>query len=82
MLTGIGLPKTAAKKRKRKAKFALTSLADLRPAPYNPRQIDNDAMDGLQHSVETFGDISGLVWNNKTGHLVCGHQRLKALQAE
>jgi len=60
---------------------ALT-LEDLKPAPYNPREISPLALEGLQYSLVEFGDISGIVWNRKTGHLVCGHQRLNALRQE
>jgi hypothetical protein len=59
----------------------LTSIDDLKPAPYNPRKISIDALVGLQHSLKQFGDVSGLVWNKRTGHLVAGHQRLVALKA-
>ena len=59
----------------------LSSLDDLREAPYNPRAITAEALRGLQSSLHTFGDISGIVWNQRTGHLVCGHQRLAALKA-
>lgn len=55
------------------------SLADFTFAPYNPREISPDALAGLQSSVETFGDLSGIVWNARTGHLVAGHQRVRAL---
>jgi hypothetical protein len=39
-------------------------------------------MAGLTASLESFGDISGLVWNRRTGNLVAGHQRLAALQSK
>lgn len=54
-------------------------ISDLRAAPYNPRKITPEALRGLGVSVETFGDLSGIVWNEKFGNLVAGHQRLKAL---
>ena len=57
-------------------------LTDLKPAPYNPRRVDDKALAGLARSIGEFGDISGIVWNRRTGHLVTGHQRLAALQAE
>lgn len=57
-----------------------TSIASLKPDPRNPREISAEALEGLQVSLQEFGDISGLVFNTRTGHLVCGHQRLKALQ--
>ena len=49
-------------------------LADLKPAPYNPRTISEEALKGLGVSLEEFGDISGFTWNKQTGHLVTGHQ--------
>ena len=62
--------------------LTLTSLEDLKPAPYNPRRIDPSAAKGLESSLENFGDISGIVWNATSGHVVCGHQRLAALKAK
>lgn len=57
-------------------------ISDLKPAPYNPRVITEEAVSALQTSLGEFGDISGLVWNKRTGHLVAGHQRLEALKRE
>jgi hypothetical protein len=55
-------------------------LTDLKPAPYNPRTITDEAAAALQTSLAEFGDISGIVWNKRTGHLVAGHQRMEALR--
>jgi len=55
-------------------------VADLDPAPYNPRRISPEALDGLRHSVERFGLVEPIVWNRRTSHVVGGHQRLKVLQ--
>lgn len=55
------------------------TLRDLRPAEYNPRSISPEALRGLGNSLETFGDLSGVTWNRRTGNLVCGHQRVQAL---
>lgn len=60
--------------------FELRTVEDLRPADYNPRTINEDALRGLGRSLEEFGDISGIVWNQRSGNMVCGHQRLNALQ--
>jgi hypothetical protein len=54
-------------------------LSDLQPAPYNPRKISDEAFAGLGYSLAEFGDLSGITWNRRTGHLVTGHQRVKAL---
>lgn len=58
----------------------LKSIDDLKPAAYNPREISSEAMSGLKRSVREFGDVSGIVWSSRHGHLVCGHQRLAALR--
>ncbi len=57
-------------------------LADLEPAPYNEdiRDVDDAAIEALKTSVGEFGDISGITWNQRTGHLVTGHQRLRSLR--
>lgn len=57
------------------------ALSELTAAPYNPRQISDVALAGLQASVERFGLVEPVIWNQRTGHVVGGHQRLKALAA-
>ena len=59
---------------------SLKSLTQLKGAAYNPRTITDEALEGLTHSLAGFGDISGIVWNERTGTLVAGHQRLRALR--
>lgn len=56
------------------------AIADLVPAPYNPRSISPEALAGLRGSVERFGLVEPVVWNRRTGRVVGGHQRLKVLQ--
>ena len=53
----------------------------LLPADYNPRRISDRAMKGLRASLERFGELGGIVFNKRTGRLVGGHQRVKALAA-
>lgn len=50
--------------------------------PRNPRKITVAQMVGLKQSLEEFGDLSGIVWNQQTGKLVGGHQRLEALKEQ
>lgn len=57
------------------------ALADLAPADYNPRRISPKAMQGLRASLTRFGELGGIVFNRRTGNLVGGHQRVKALLA-
>lgn len=58
-------------------------LADLNPADYNPRkdlQPDDPAYLKIKQSLETFGMVEPIIWNERTGHIVGGHQRIKALR--
>jgi ParB-like chromosome segregation protein Spo0J len=58
------------------------SLKKLKPWSRNPRRIDDSALAGLRASIETFGLVEPVIWNERTGHVVGGHQRLKVLQAQ
>jgi len=49
------------------------------PMPENPRIIDDVAMRGLKASLDRFGYVEPIVWNEVTGHIVGGHQRFKVL---
>ena len=62
-------------------KVETRKLSSLRAAPYNPRRISDAAMRGLQASVQRFGLVQPIIVNERTGYIVGGHQRAKALQA-
>ncbi|WHX46076.1 ParB N-terminal domain-containing protein [Bacillus pumilus] len=54
----------------------------INPSPYNPRidlQPGDPEYDSLKQSIEKFGYVDPLIWNERTGHLVGGHQRFKVL---
>lgn len=54
----------------------------LLPAEYNPRKDlkpGDPEYDKLKRSVEEFGYVEPIIWNQATGHVVGGHQRLKVL---
>ncbi len=57
----------------------------INPAPYNPR-LDlapgDPEYQKLKRSIDEFGCVEPLVWNQRTGNLVGGHQRLKVLLAQ
>jgi hypothetical protein len=55
------------------------TIDNLNPAPYNPRMIGDAELNRLRKSLQVYGDISGIVWNSRTGHIVAGHQRIKAM---
>lgn len=58
------------------------SIEKLNPAAYNPRK---DLRPGdpeykkLARSMERYGCVEPIVWNERTGNVVGGHQRLKIL---
>ncbi len=58
------------------------SMSELKPAPYNPRSISEEALAGLRHSLEKFGVVDLLVVNKRNMRIISGHQRYKILQAE
>lgn len=55
-------------------------LNELIPADYNPRKISKDAFQGLKKSVERFGLVQPIIYNEAKNRIVGGHQRLKVLQ--
>lgn len=50
-------------------------------APYNPRVISDYQRKRLRQQLEKHGLVEALVWNERTGHLVGGHQRLGIVDA-
>lgn len=66
-------------------KFVKKKITDLIPADYNPRKDlkpgDPD-YEKLKHSMKEFGYVDPIIWNQQTGRVVGGHQRLKILQNE
>jgi DNA modification methylase len=55
-------------------------IATLAPDPKNPRKMTDEARAGLAVSLETFGPLD-VVFNDTTGQLVSGHQRIERLKA-
>lgn len=53
----------------------------LKSAPYNPRVLSHDARKRLKKNLQTRGLMGGIVWNEQTGNLVSGHQRLSVLDS-
>ena len=59
------------------------SVDRLLPAKYNPRkdlQPGDPEFEKLKRSVAEFGYVEPIIWNQRTGIVVGGHQRLKVLQ--
>lgn len=55
-------------------------VSDLKYAPYNPRKIDDKELAKLKRSITEFGYVEPIVWNKRSGFVVGGNQRLKALR--
>jgi len=54
------------------------SLNNLQHPAYNPRKINDTDFNNLIQSIREFGDLSGLVKNITTGHIISGNQRKEA----
>lgn len=55
---------------------------ELKAAEYNPRkdlQPEDAEYMKLRRSIEEFGYVEPIIWNERTGNVVGGHQRLKVL---
>jgi ParB family chromosome partitioning protein len=55
-------------------------LAELRPAPYNPRRIGPEAIVQLGKSLTTLGPVKAVIARDDRT-IVAGHQRTKAMLA-
>lgn len=68
--------------KEQKMNIKTLKTADLRPANYNPRRdLKPDDVDyqKLRRSIQEFGYVEPIIWNERTGTVVGGHQRLKVL---
>lgn len=57
-------------------------IGQINAAPYNPRvelKPGDPEYERLARSIDTFGYVDPLIWNERTGNLVGGHQRLSVL---
>lgn len=61
---------------------ASRKVVDLKPAEYNPRKITPAELESIAKSMAEFGDLSGIVFNSRTGRVVGGHQRIKVLNPD
>jgi len=64
-------------------KMRKVPLEKIKPSPFNPRvdlKPGDKAYEDLKRSIQEFDCVEPLVWNEKSGNVVGGHQRLKILQ--
>jgi ParB-like nuclease family protein len=75
---GDSKPKEAT--RREHHPIRVVPLSELKPAPYNPRTISQDALNGLAASLERFGVVEPIIWNQRSKNIVGGHQRFEVLK--
>lgn len=63
----------------RKARYEQIDRAAIKLAAYNPRTLTSDAQVKLSNGLHKFGMVEPLVYNELTGNLVGGHQRIAEL---
>lgn len=51
------------------------------PMENNPRMIDDASLVALTASMRRFGCVEPIVWNERTGHILGGHQRYGVLKS-
>lgn len=64
-----------------KQSVAIMKIADLRPAPYNPRRIRPEQFENLKKSLGEIGCIMPVLVNRANHVIIAGHQRTKAMKA-
>ena len=55
--------------------------SEIHAAPYNPRKITPEAAKLLKDNLKRVGLLGGIVWNQRTGNLVSGHQKMAQMDA-
>lgn len=73
------MSKTDTVKYSKKLEVRSIPIADLNPAPYNPRTIDQPSLDALEASIRDFGQRENLIVN-KDLTVISGHMRLRILK--
>ena len=70
----------AVKKSKiQQAESRLVLRSQIKLAEYNPRRISEDARKALKANLKRPGLMGGIIWNEDTGNLVGGHQKVQII---
>ena len=70
-----------AKSKYENFEFRTISRNQIKNAEYNPRVMGEKEKKRLRAAIREKGLVSALTWNERTGNLVGGHQRLEQLDA-
>lgn len=79
---GMG-EKQVGKERIKTLEIRRMKISELKAADYNPRvklQPGDPEFEALKNSLETDGLVLPIIWNEETGNVVGGHQRLTVLR--
>lgn len=79
---GMG-EKQVGKERIKTLEIRRMKISELKAADYNPRvelQPGDPEFEALKISLETDGLVLPIIWNEETGNVVGGHQRLSVLR--
>lgn len=61
-------------------KIEKKKISELKPAPYNARKSNLKQDENLKKSLEKFGVVEPIVFNEQTGYIVGGHFRIRELK--
>jgi hypothetical protein len=78
---GSESPKTSELSQFQKFTTRTVHRSELKGAPYNPRYIKASAKAKLKATLERVGLVQPIVWNERTGNIVGGHQRISQIDA-
>ena len=76
------MPSKKQKKTAMKWEIREVDLSKVKPFEGNPRTISEDSRKGLSNVLERFGYVDLIVWNERTGNIVGGHQRYSILMSK
>tara|TARA_R100000234_G_scaffold107390_1_gene78423 strand:- start:253 stop:864 length:612 start_codon:yes stop_codon:yes gene_type:complete len=62
-------------------KIEEVDIDSLKPASYNPRNIDSEEMESLKRSLKQFGFVDPAIIRKKDNMIIGGHQRIEAAKA-
>ena len=75
------MPTSTAKSSFQKFKMREIARDQLKGADYNPRKIGERQRKALKESLRKNGLLQPVVWNERTGNIVGGHQRINELDS-
>ena len=63
----------------KQAEVRTVMRSEMNPAAYNPRRITDEAKKLLKDNLKRVGLLGGIIWNEDSGNIVSGHQRITVM---